>query len=175
MLTQCRKARMAGIAALLWLSMAAGCAKPAVVEPPRPVNIAIDVKASAAVNPDASGRPSPLAIRVYQLADDAAFLKADLNALWSSDATVLAASLVSRQDFMLAPGASAKASMRLQPATRQIGVAAAYRDFRGATWRAVVPAPEQPGAVSEYVLAITADAGSVSARVAPASNAGAVK
>jgi type VI secretion system protein VasD len=176
MLTQCRTAApMAGLPALMLLLLAAGCGKPAVVEPPRPVNVTIDVKATAAVNPDADGRPSPLAVRVFQLADSAAFMKTDLNDLWSSEATVLAAALVSRQEFMLAPGAGAMGSMTLDPKTRYVGVAAAFRDFRNATWRTVEPLSQPPGATTDLVLSLALDVASVSARIRPAADAGAVK
>jgi type VI secretion system protein VasD len=175
MLKKCCKAQMVGIPAIVLLAFAAGCGKPAVIdEPLRPVTIAIDVKASASVNPDAEGRPSPIMVRVYQLADGAALAKANLNELWADDARVLAASLVSRQEFVLAPGGSAQGSMTLAAATRQIAVAAAFRDFRGATWRAVQATPQQPVPGTELVLAVALDARSVSARLQPATEPGAV-
>jgi type VI secretion system protein VasD len=175
MLKQCRKAAMAGLPALVFLVLMAACGKPAVVEPPRPVNVTIDVEATAAVNPDADGRPSPLAVRVFQLADSAVFMKSDLNGLWSDDAAVLAAALVSRQEFMIAPGASAQGSMTLDPRTRYVGVAAAFRDFRSATWRTVEPVSQPPVATTEFVLTVALDVTSVSARLRPAADAGAVQ
>jgi len=175
MLTQCRRAPLAGISTLVLLVLLAACGKPVVVEPPRPMNVTIDVKASTAVNPDVEGRPSPLAIRVYQLADSADFMKADLNSLWAGDATILAETLVSRQEFMLAPGASAQGSIKLEPATRVLGVVAAFRDFRSATWRTVQPVPQPPGATTEFVLSVALDVTSVSAQLRPAADAGAMK
>jgi type VI secretion system protein VasD len=175
MLKECRKAQMAGISATVLLAFAQGCGKPAVVvEPPRPVTIAIDVKASASVNPDAEGRPSPIMVRVYQLVDGAALAKANLNDLWADDTKVLAASLVSRQEFELAPGGSAQGSMTLESATRQVAVAAAFRDFRGATWRVMQATPQPPVPGTELVLAVALDARSVSARLQPATKPGAV-
>lgn len=176
MLTPCRSAApTAGLAALALLMLTAACGKPAIVEPPPPVNVTIEVKASAAANPDGEGRPSPLAVRVYQLTDAEAFNKADLNALWSGEAAILAASLVSHQEFMLAPGAGARGAMTLDPRTRYVAVAAAFRDFRSATWRTVAPVPQPPGAATELVLAVALDVTSVSARLQPAADAGAVK
>ena len=175
MLKKCRKAQMTGISAIVLLAFAQGCGKPAVVvEPPRPVTVAIDVKASASVNPDAEGRPSPIMVRVYQLADGAPLAKANLSELWADDAKVLAASLVSRQEFELAPGGSAQGSMTLEPATRQVAVAAAFRDFRGATWRVMQATPQPPVPGTELVLAVALDARSVGARLQPATKPGAV-
>jgi len=175
MLKQLRKAQRVGIPAALVLAMAAGCGKPVVVETPRPVTVVIDVRASASVNPDAEGRPSPVRVRVYQLADDADFSSADLTALWAGDSELLAESLVSRQDFMLAPGGSAKGSMQLEPTTRQIAVVAAFRDFRSAAWRAVEATPQPPVPGTELTLAVAVDASSVSASLKPTTSAGAVK
>lgn len=172
---RCRKAQWAGIPAMMVIAMAAGCGKPVVVDPPRPITVVIDVRASASVNPDAEGRPSPVRVRVYQLADDADFSKADLTALWAGDSELLAASLVSRQEFMLAPGGSTKGSMQLEPATRHIAVAAAFRDFRSAAWRAVEATPQPPVPGTELTFAVALDAGSVSASLEPTADAGAVK
>jgi type VI secretion system protein VasD len=175
MLKKCRKAQMTGISAIVLLALAQGCGKPAVVvEPPRPVTVAIDVKASPSVNPDAEGRPSPIMVRVYQLADGAPLAKANLSELWADDAKVLAASLVSRQEFVLAPGGSAQGSMTLEAATRQVAVAAAFRDFRGATWHVMQATPQPPVPGAELVLAVALDARSVSARLQPATKPGAV-
>lgn len=175
MLKQLRRAQRVGIQAALVLVMAAGCAKPVVVEPPRPITVVIDVRASASVNPDAAGRPSPVGVRVYQLADDADFSNAELTALWAGDSELLAASLVSRQEFMLAPGGSTKGSMTLEPAARHIAVAVAFRDFRNAAWRAVEATPQPPVPGTELTFAVAVDASSVSASLKPTLNAGAVK
>lgn len=174
MLTQCRAtAPLAGLPALMLLVLATGCGKPAVVEVPPPVSVTLAVTASAASNPDADGRPSPLAVRVLQLADAAAFNEADLNAVWSDEATTLAAVLVSRQEFMLSPGAAAQGSLTLDPRTRYLGVVAAFRNFRHATWRTVLPVPQASESGTAFVLTVAADVAAVSARIEPAAEAGA--
>lgn len=164
---------LASVTAALWLG---GCAKAPVIEPPPPpALLEIAIQASAAVNPDAEGRPSPVMLRVYQLKEFAAFRKATLNELWGSESALLGAALVAQREFALRPGESASASMELPADVRQLGVAAAFRDFRGGTWRAVadVPQPTKPG--SKQVLTVALDADSVSARVDPVPDAGAGK
>jgi type VI secretion system protein VasD len=104
--------------------------------PPKPVNVKLSIAVSADVNPDAQNRPSPIVIRVYQLKDDAAFKGADYFALYDKEQATLAAALVSRVEFELAPGERHMADFSLSPDTRFIGVAAAYRDIRNAEWRA---------------------------------------
>jgi type VI secretion system protein VasD len=172
---RCRKAQWLGIPAVMAIAMTAGCGKPVVVEPPRPITVVIDLRASESVNPDAGGRPSPVQVRVYQLGDDADFLQADLTTLWADDAALLAASLVSRQEFMLAPGGSSQGSMTLETATRHVAVAVAFRDFRNAAWRAVTATPQPPVPGTELALTVALDATSVSASLMPKTNAGAAK
>jgi type VI secretion system protein VasD len=104
--------------------------------PPKPVNVKLSIAVSADVNPDAQNRPSPVVVRIYQLKDDAAFKGADYFALYDTEQATLAAALVSRVEFELAPGERHVADFLLSPDTRFIGIAAAYRDIRNAAWRA---------------------------------------
>jgi len=71
---------------------------------PQPITAKLSIIVSADVNPDAQNRPSPIVIRLYQLKDDAAFKDADFFALYDKEEATLAAALVSRVEFELAPG-----------------------------------------------------------------------
>ena len=97
--------------------------------------------ASADTNPDASGRPSPIVIRVYQLRTDAAFTNADFFALFDDDQKVLGPELISRNEFMLAPMERQTLDITVAGETRFVGAIAAFRDIRNAQWRSIVPAP----------------------------------
>jgi type VI secretion system protein VasD len=119
---------LAGCAALM------ACSTPP--PKPQPVNLKLNITASADVNPDAQNRPSPVVIRIYQLKDDAAFKGADFFALYDKEEATLAAALVSRVEFELAPGEKKTVDYSVSPDTRFVGVAAAYRDIRNAQWRA---------------------------------------
>ena len=119
---------LAGCAALM------ACSTPP--PKPQPVNLKLNITASADVNPDAQNRPSPVVIRIYQLKDDAAFKGADFFALYDKEEATLAAALVSRVEFELAPGEKKTVDYSVSPDTRFIGVVAAYRDIRNAQWRA---------------------------------------
>ncbi|MDY0743302.1 type VI secretion system lipoprotein TssJ [Paucibacter sp. R3-3] len=135
----------------------AGCGS----SPPKPTQLSGTIKASPAVNPSASARPSPLLLRVYELKTDAAFGKADFMALYQRDQAELAADLVAREEYMLSPGETRSFTKKLAPETRFIGVLAAYRDLEHAVWRKVVPVP--PGEKLQAV--IQADALSVDVTV----------
>ena len=106
--------------------------------PPKPHVVKLTVAASADANPDAQNRPSPIVVRVYQLKDDAAFKDADFFALYDKEQATLAASLVSREEFEVAPGSQKTLDYQLSLDAKFVGVAAGYRNIRDAAWRAEI-------------------------------------
>jgi type VI secretion system protein VasD len=111
--------------------------------PPKPAPARLTVTARADLNPDASGRPSPVVLRIFQLKDDAAFKDADFFALFDKEQATLAASLIDRQEFELAPGDSRTVDFPVSGDAKFLGVLAAFRDIRNADWRALVAAPKK--------------------------------
>lgn len=107
-----------------------------------PVNLVLRVQASPQVNPDASQRPSPIKVRIYELKDVNAFNEGDYFALEKSDKAILGADLLHKDEFILRPGESRTIERKSKPQTVAIGVIAAYRDLATASWRAVFPLPE---------------------------------
>jgi type VI secretion system protein VasD len=121
-------------AGLVWL---AACGS----SPPKPQALKLNIAVSADVNPDTQNRPSPIVVRVYQLKDDAAFKDAEFFVLYDKEQATLAAALVSREEFELAPGEHRAVDYKLSPDAHFVAVAAAYRDIRNAAWRAEIGAP----------------------------------
>lgn len=101
---------------------------------------AMTVAAAADTNPDGSGRPSPIVVRVYQLKTDAAFKGADFFALYDDDQKVLGAELISRDEYVMNPSERKTIDVTVSRDTRFIGALAAFRD-RNAESRVLVPAP----------------------------------
>ena len=99
--------------------------------------------ASADANPDGTGRPSPVVVRVYQLKTDAAFNAAEFFALFDDDQKVLGQELISRDEFVLAPSERRTIDVTLSGDTRFVGALAAFRDIRNAQWRGLIPAPSK--------------------------------
>lgn len=152
------------LAGLLVAAGVTGCAKAPVVEPPPPpVTVVIEAAASASANPDAGGRASPVSVRTYQLTEDGAFTRAEFFALWEQEAATLAATLVARHEFALVPDGRGAVRFQLDPKVRFVGVAAAFRDFRNARWRAIVAVPEQPEPGSTIRLLVSVDGLAVTA------------
>jgi type VI secretion system protein VasD len=132
--------RFVRIALLLQLAfIVAACA----AKPPKPAEAKAQLIVAADVNPDASGRPSPIVVRVFQLREDGEFAGAEFFALYEREKEVLGQSLVSREEYVLAPGETRDLVIPLQAQTRYIGALAAFRDIRAARWRAVTQAPEK--------------------------------
>lgn len=112
-------------------------------KPPKPEPARARLVASDQVNPDASGRSSPIVVRLFQLRADGAFAAAEFFDLYGKEKEVLGESLVSRDEYVLAPGETRELEISLNAQTRFLGVLAAYRDIRAAQWRAVTRAPEK--------------------------------
>ena len=95
------------------------------------------------VNPDTSGRPSPVVVRIYQLKTDAAFRASDFMALLDDDRKVLGIELISRDEFVLEPSEQRTVEVVVGDETRFVGAFADFRDYRNpkAQWRALIPKP----------------------------------
>jgi type VI secretion system protein VasD len=126
-------------ACILLAAWLAACAS----KPPPPVPARARLVAAADTNPDSSGRPSPIVVRLFELRDDGEFASADFFALYDNEKTTLAQSLLSREEYVLSPGDTHELDLPLNPQARYIGVIAAFRDIRTARWRALARAPEK--------------------------------
>src|SRR5687767_13746109 len=141
-----RRHRFAVVSTLVVAFAAAGCGKaPPEVAPPLTIAAKPDARvkapmtltASADANPDASGRPSPVVVRVYQLRTDAAFNGAEFFALFDDDQKVLGAELISRDEFVLDAPDRRTIDVTVSGDTRFVGAVAAFRDIRNSQWRAL--------------------------------------
>jgi type VI secretion system protein VasD len=108
--------------------------------PPKPAAAKMMLLAAANVNPDSKGRPSPIVVRLYQLRTEGEFTDAQFFPLYDREKELLAASLITREEYTLLPGEQRELKLEVSPDARFLGVLAAYRD-PGAQWRALSPAP----------------------------------
>lgn len=148
----CLQCRRALISPLLIALAAAACAKAPPAAPPS-ITIAAPVEAkvkaplvmsaTADANPDSTGRPSPIVVRVYQLRTDATFTTAEFFPLFDEEQKTLGPELISRDEFILAPGERRTIDVALSGETRYVGAVAAFRDIRNSSWRMLLPAPRK--------------------------------
>lgn len=99
----------------------------------------IDLSARDALNADDAGRPTSVAVRVYQLKDRKLFDQASYDDLLKNDRKVLALDLQDSMAAVLNPGASASLSQPMQADTEYVAVAALYRNpGSGNGWKYVI-------------------------------------
>jgi type VI secretion system protein VasD len=116
------------------------------------------IKATQTTNPDVRGRPSPVVVRIYELRTLGAFNSADFFSLFEKEAETLGGDLVGREEYDLQPGETRPYRRQLQPDTKFIGVAAAFRDLEKARWRQAAPVPAKRGValtIGVEALAVT--------------------
>jgi type VI secretion system protein VasD len=142
---------IAAVGVLMLSSCASGPPPPA-----PPTSVKVHLQASADINPDGSGRASPLVVRVYELRQDVAFRDADFFALYDHEKQTLAADLLASQEYQLRPGESRDFDFKADPQMRFLMVAAAYRDLRNSQWRASfeLPHPANKKAKKPPVIAL---------------------
>lgn len=108
--------------------------------PPPPPVLTLTIKGSADQNPDATGHPQPVAVRVYQLSATAKFTQSDIFALKDREVQTLGTESAGSQELFIAPGDSKTIKVDLKPMVSSIGVAVLYQSIDTAQWRATAPA-----------------------------------
>ena len=119
---------------------------------PGPTEIEARVEASADLNPDFEGNPSPLVVRFYELKSPTAFNNAGFFALYDGDAAELGDDLQNREERDFQPGEIYVFERELKTETRWIGVIGAYRDIDNSVWRAVIEVEE--GDSTDLIIAL---------------------
>ncbi len=152
---------------LLALGFVAACKSPPPPPAPRPpARAALTINAAAGINPDATGRASPVVVHVYQLRAPVDLAGIDPFTLLEDDRTALGEALARGQEFLLQPGATLTQEMELDPAAREIAAIVAYRDIRNARWHAAAPlavdAAGEPSGGGQVRIAVGASTVSVS-------------
>ena len=110
-------------------------------EAPLPVQVAHSIEAGADANPDASGRASPVVVRVYEMKSAVAFEAADFFSLFEREQQALGADLIARDEYQIRPGEQVLFARPLRAGTRVVGVAVAFRDLDRSSWRSSLALP----------------------------------
>lgn len=116
--------------ALTALSLLCGCATP---------RIELAVASQANVNPDHTGRPSPVIVKIYEMRSDLAFSHSDFRLLFESPVQVLGSDLLAADEMVLVPGEARRVVYEPLQGTRFLGVLAGFRQMERARWRTVAP------------------------------------
>lgn len=123
---------------LFLLCFVVGCTKkgPSPTKAPR---LVLQVVAAEGLNPDGTGRPSPIVLRTYQLKDANSLASAGFFEVWNDDRAVLAGDLLWRHEITIMPGGQETIRTPLVAEVGAIGVVGAYRDVRNSRWQATAP------------------------------------
>ena len=113
----------------------ARCAPP----PKPPPVLTLTMVGSADQNPDLSGKPAPVAVRIYQLTATAKFERGDVFALTEHEQQTLGQDDAGSQEFVLSPGETQTKTFELKQGVQAVGVVVLYRDIDRAQWRADAP------------------------------------
>jgi type VI secretion system protein VasD len=110
--------------------------------PPPPPVVTLTMIGSADQNPDAAGKPAPVAARIYQLTQTAKFERSDVFALTEHEQQTLGQDDAGSQEIVLSPGETQTKSFEAKPGVQAIGIVVLYRDIDAAQWRADAPVAE---------------------------------
>jgi len=107
--------------------------------PPPKEALDMQINATADVNPDMQGRPSPVILHILELSSTEQFNRLDYMGLTQPSGAGLGADLLGKNQMVLQPGETKTLPMELNPQTTAIGLVAGYRDIDNAAWRKAIP------------------------------------
>jgi type VI secretion system protein VasD len=108
-------------------------------KPKPPPVLTLVMTGSAEQNPDISGKPAPVAVRIYQLTATPKFERGDVFALTEHEQQTLGQDDAGSQEFVLSPGETQTKTFELKPDVQNVGIVVLYRDIDAAQWRAMAP------------------------------------
>jgi type VI secretion system protein VasD len=120
--------------ALITVIVAVGAAPP-----PPPAVLTLTIAAGSDQNPDPSGRPAPVAIRLFELNGTAKFERADVFALTEHEQQTLGDEGQGSEEFVLRPGETRTVTRELKKGIQFVGITVMFRDIDRSRWRVVAP------------------------------------
>lgn len=100
------------------------------------------ITASKDINPDISGQPSSVIVRIYQLTNKLNFENASYDALFESNHNALGTEYITLDEYLIDPGTKKEVELQISENAKYIGVVVGYRSTDMVTWRTVKAVPE---------------------------------
>lgn len=108
----------------------AGCSSP---------GVDFDISSTANLNMEQNGHPLPVVVRLYQLSDSKNFENASFSQMWKNDIATLGDSALTRQEVVIAPGATKTVELPKNDLAKYVGVVALFHHPERDKWRALAP------------------------------------
>jgi len=121
--------------ALLTLSSISGCSMMNFFVTP---STTLNFVAAKNLNPDMETRPSPVVVKVFELASRGPIETADFFSLYSDYEEILGPELLNKEELVFNPGQRLSYKRELNKNTRFIAVLVAYQDIENSRWRDVI-------------------------------------
>ncbi|MEX0731271.1 MAG: type VI secretion system lipoprotein TssJ [Aquisalimonadaceae bacterium] len=99
----------------------------------------ITLMAAEDANPDISGRPSPVTVKLLELSGRATFDNLDFDGAFFNAEVLLSDELLSSSDYVIQPGESITHRIDLHKEAGFVAVVAAFRDIDEARWKLIYP------------------------------------
>jgi len=109
----------------------------AAAPPPPPAVLTLTIIAGADQNPDPTGHPAPVAVRLFELNGTAKFERADVFALTEHEQQTLGEEGQGSEEIVLRPGETRTITRELKKGVQFVGVAVLFRDIDRSRWRAI--------------------------------------
>lgn len=107
--------------------------------PKEPARVNVALVADPNLNPDSSGQPLSVVVRIYQLKDKGRMESADYSSIWKSDRETLSDDLLDRQERVVQPDAQEVMEIKAHTMAAYLGVVALFQNPVGDTWRKIIP------------------------------------
>ncbi len=134
--------RLLTLVAMLVLVACAKDSPPPAAEPakdgPGATSVELHFQATPGLNPSPDGSSTPVRVRIFELKNPAAFMRADYFALAERAAATLGPDLIDQDEVLVQPGDQFTLKRTLDPATRQVGLLVGFREIDRALWRVSV-------------------------------------
>ena len=108
-------------------------------KPPKREDLDMQINATADVNPDMQGRPSPVILHILELNSTEQFNRLDYMSLTQPSGAAMGTEMLGKNQVIMQPGETKTLPMELNPLTTAIGLVAGFRDIDNAAWRKVIP------------------------------------
>jgi type VI secretion system protein VasD len=107
--------------------------------PPPPATLEVAIACGPDINPNDTGAPAPVAVRLFFLTAATRFQRSDVFALTEREKATLAEDGAASEEIIVRPGEHRTIKPELGKEVRFLGVAVLFRDIDRAKWRAVAP------------------------------------